>query len=127
MPDETVDAYNSLFSRNLHGCWDNAEVTFSPADTSLSFNRDGTAHCMNGAGGLLTGGFQFKWRQIGDFEIEVSADGETWSKVGYAFYMGVADLMYFPTNGVHICFEPVDSSDELLGEFCYTFLPLACR
>lgn len=128
MPENTVEAYEALFRGNLHGCWDNSVFTFSPADTSISFNPNGSGHCMAGADGMFSGGFDFKWRQVGDFEIEVSLDGSKWSKITYGFYEGNAGLWaFFASDNVHIMFDSVNEREEWLSPFCTQFLPLAMR
>jgi hypothetical protein len=124
-PENTLEAYEATFRGRLCGRWSNAGFTSSPADTSVVFQSDGTAHYLSGAGGFLGGGSDFKWRQVGDFAIEVTQDGEKWSAVTYFFTPGSAELWaLFSSDDVHILFESSDDAEDWVGGICYVALPL---
>jgi hypothetical protein len=118
-PRNSVADYENRFRGKLGGHWDTAVFTVCPVDTAISFLADGTGAYCAGAGGMLGGDTDFKWRQVGDFEIELSlAEGEErWSKVTYSFFSSGQEIK--------IRFEPEDGAEEWIYEFAYDVLPLS--
>ena len=118
LPENSVEAFNEFFSGNLRGTWDNAVFTVTPVDTAVSFHPDGTAYVCAGAAGLLGGPTEFKWRQTGDYKIEVAEEGSgDWIALEYSFLKN--------EGRVSIFFDPVVEDAGWVYGFAYECLPFS--
>lgn len=117
-PENSVEAFKEFFRGNLRGTWDNAVFTVTPADTAVSFQQDGTAWVCSGAAGLLGGPTEFKWRQTGDYAIEVAEEGsDDWTALEYSFSKN--------EGRVSIFFDPAVEEAGWVYEFAYECLPFS--
>lgn len=80
----TVKEFEDLYRARFGGGWTDTYFTLAPGDLYVGFHEDGTGFYQHAYDGDDS---DFRWRQVGDFLIEVTREGDmAWSRVAYRFF-----------------------------------------